>query len=111
MSGSVTPYSITPSLGVGLNMWWSTTGAGSVGTTGPNFPTDAMQLGMSPGMVMRANNASRYILVRSAAALAANASVTTGPPNFVVGTGTGISGTAPNIAIPANALFWANIGV
>lgn len=113
MSGSVTPYSITPTLGVGLNMSWSLTAAGSPTGTGPRFPTDAMQLGMTPGKVMQGSNAHRFILVNSgSAALAANASLTVGPPDFTQGgTGTGISATGPATAVPAGTLFWADMGV
>lgn len=111
MSGSVTPYNITPTLGVALNQTYLPAGS-PLGGTGPQFPTPGMQFGMTVGKVMRGNDSNQYILVVNGnTQLAANAAVTTGPPNFVVGTGTGVAGTAPNFVIPPNALFWANIGL
>lgn len=112
MSG--TNYATTPLLGIGLNMTWGPTAGGPVPpATGPQFPTDQMQYGMTPGVVVRGHAAGhRFMLVQNGAtALAANAAVNipTTPPLIVGGTG-GTAGTA-TVAVPANAYFWADIGL
>lgn len=112
MSGAV--YSITPSLGVALNMTYGNNSGGpSPPATGPQFPPDLLQFGMQPGKVVRANNAARYILATNGATpLTANAvvNITMTPPFLIGGTG-GTAGTGPAVAVPANALCWCNIGV
>lgn len=116
MSGSVTgaavePYSITPSLGVGLNLTY-TSSAGNPAGTGPRFPPDDLQWGMIVGKVMRGSDANRYILVRTGTTqLAVGGAVTTGFPGFVVGTGTGITATnTTGKIVPPGTLFWASMG-
>lgn len=110
MSGTV--YSITPSLGVALNMTWGNNAGGpSPPGTGPQFPTDIMQLGMQPGKIMRGSNGQRYALcTNGGTALAANAVVNINTTTWAIG---GTGGQAGNtvVAVPANALCWCSIGI
>lgn len=111
MSGTV--YSITPTLGVALNMTFGNNAGGpSPPATGPQFPPDNLQMGMQPGKVMRGSDANQYLLATNgASALTAGATVNvTMTPPFAIGGSGGQAGTVP-VAVPANALCWVNIGV
>lgn len=111
MSGSV--YSITPTLGVALNMTWGNNSGGpSPPATGPQFPPDILQLGMQPGKVMRGSDANNYLLaMNGSAALTAGATVNVGAgPGFIIGGTGGTAGTV-SVNVPGNALCWVNIGM
>lgn len=111
MSG--TAYSITPTLGVAFNRTFGPNSGGpSPPATGPQFPTDILQMGMQPGKVMRGSDSNRWLLATNgtgALTAGATVNVTMTPPFAIGGTG-GQAGTVL-VAVPANALCWVNIGV
>jgi hypothetical protein len=110
MSGTLS--ATTPLLGLGLNQTINPSGAGAAAGTGPRYPTDGMQYGVTPGKVVRGNDANAYLLsTNGGTALTAGATVNVGPgPTFTIGGTGGTAGTVP-VAVPAGYLCWVNLGI